>query len=81
MTAMKILVATEKPFAAAAVNGIREIAQAGGHEVVLLEKYTSADQLMKAVADAGSHSRSLCVPVPDTTTSALMPARSAALWS
>ena len=52
MTAMKILVATEKPFAAAAVNGIREIAQAGGHEVVLLEKYTSADQLMKAVADA-----------------------------
>ena len=52
MTAMKILVATEKPFAAAAVNGIREIAQAGGHEVVLLEKYTSADQLMRAVADA-----------------------------
>ena len=52
MTAMKILVATEKPFAAAAVNGILVIAQAGGHEFVLLEKYTSADQLMKAVADA-----------------------------
>lgn len=48
---MKILVATEKPFAAAAVNGIKEIAQAGGHEVVLLEKYSSPEQLLKAVAD------------------------------
>ena len=38
---MKILVATEKPFAAAAVSGIKEIAQAGGHDVALLEKYTS----------------------------------------
>lgn len=49
---MKILVATEKPFAAAAVNGIREICQAGGHETVLLEKYSSREQLLKAVADA-----------------------------
>ena len=49
---MKILVATEKPFAAAAVNGIKEIAQAGGHETVLLEKYPSADRLLEAVADA-----------------------------
>ena len=49
---MKILVATEKPFAAAAVNGIREICQAGGHEAVLLEKYSSREQLLKAVADA-----------------------------
>ena len=37
---MKILVATEKPFAAAAVNGIRQIVEAAGHELALLEKYT-----------------------------------------
>lgn len=47
---MKILVATEKPFAAAAVNGIKN-AQAAGHEVVLLEKYTDKQQLLDAVAD------------------------------
>ena len=49
---MKILVATEKPFAAAAVNGIREICTAAGHEVALLEKYTAKEQLLEAVADA-----------------------------
>ena len=48
---MKILVATEKPFAAAAVNGIKNEAQAAGHEVVLLEKYTEKQQLLDAVAD------------------------------
>lgn len=48
---MKILVATEKPFAAAAVNGIMNEAQAAGHEVVLLEKYTDKQQLLDAVAD------------------------------
>ena len=48
---MKILVATEKPFAAAAVNGIREIAGKNGHELVLLEKYTDKEHLMAAVAD------------------------------
>lgn len=48
---MKILVATEKPFAAAAVNGIKGIAQKAGHEVVLLEKYTERSQLLEAVAD------------------------------
>ena len=48
---MKILVATEKPFAAAAVNGIKNEAQAAGHEVVLLEKYTDTQQLLDAVAD------------------------------
>ena len=37
---MKVLVATEKPFAAAAVNGIREIVEGAGHELALLEKYT-----------------------------------------
>ncbi len=49
---MKILIATEKPFAAAAVNGIRETAAKGGLDVVLLEKYTDKTQLLEAVADA-----------------------------
>ena len=44
---MKILTATEKPFAAAAVNGIKEICQAAGHEAVLLEKYTDSSFLMR----------------------------------
>lgn len=48
---MKILVATEKPFAAAAVEGIKKGAKAAGHEVVLLEKYTDVKQLLDAVAD------------------------------
>ena len=48
---MKILVATEKPFAAAAVNGIRNIVTETGHELILLEKYTDKKQLLEAVAD------------------------------
>ena len=48
---MKILVATEKPFAAAAVNGIRNIVTEAGHELALLEKYTDKKQLLTAVAD------------------------------
>lgn len=47
---MKILVATEKPFAAVAVNGIRKEVEAAGHELVLLEKGTK-DDFIKAVAD------------------------------
>ena len=49
---MKILVATEKPFAKAEVDGIREIAVAAGHELALLEKYTDKAQFIEAVADA-----------------------------
>ncbi|MCQ2137123.1 MAG: 3-phosphoglycerate dehydrogenase [Bacteroidales bacterium] len=49
---MKVLVATEKPFAKAAVDGIREIVEKNGHELALLEKYTDAAQLKEAVADA-----------------------------
>ena len=49
---MKILVATEKPFAAAAVNGIRDIAEKAGHKLALLEKYTDKAQFLEAVADA-----------------------------
>ncbi len=47
----KVLIATDKPFAAVAVNGIREIVEAQGYELVLLEKYTSQDELIAAVAD------------------------------
>ena len=49
---MKVLVATEKPFAAAAVNGIREIVEGADHELALLEKYTEKAQLLAAVEDA-----------------------------
>ena len=47
---MKILVATEKPFAAVAVQGIREVVEQAGHELVLVEKGTKAD-MIAAVAD------------------------------
>lgn len=49
---MKVLVATEKPFAAAAVNGIKAELEKSGHTLVLLEKYTDRQQLLDAVADA-----------------------------
>lgn len=48
---MKILVATEKPFAAEAVCGIKNIFAEAGFEVVLLEKYTDKAELLAAVAD------------------------------
>ena len=48
---MKILVATEKPFAAAAVEGIKKVAQEEGHEIVLLEKYQEKQPLLDALAD------------------------------
>ena len=47
----KVLIATEKPFAAVAVDGITNILTGAGYETVLLEKYTSADDLYKAVSD------------------------------
>lgn len=46
-----ILVATEKPFAKVAVDGIREIVKSAGFELKLLEKYTSREQLLEAVKD------------------------------
>ena len=49
---MKVLVATEKPFAAVAVNGIREVIEEAGYTLELLEKYTDKAQLLSAVADA-----------------------------
>ncbi len=46
-----ILLATDKPFAKVAVEGIREIIQAGGFELKILEKYTSKQQLLDAIKD------------------------------
>lgn len=48
----KILVATEKPFAAVAVDGIRRVAQEAGYELELLERYTDRADLLSAVATA-----------------------------
>lgn len=48
---MKVLVATEKPFAAIAVEGIRKVVEGNGHELVLLEKYTAVEELTAAVGD------------------------------
>ncbi len=48
---MKILIATEKPFAHEAVEGIKAIFADAGYETVLLEKYTDKAQLLEAVAD------------------------------
>ena len=49
---MKVLVATEKPFAAAAVAGIKAEVEAAGNELALLEKYAEKSQLLDAVKDA-----------------------------
>lgn len=50
----KVLVATDKPFAAIAVKGIREVVEAAGYELALLEKYTDKAQLLDAVKDANA---------------------------
>lgn len=49
---MKILVATDKPFAPAAVDLIRGVVEKTGHQLALLEKYADVSDLLKAVADA-----------------------------
>jgi D-3-phosphoglycerate dehydrogenase / 2-oxoglutarate reductase len=48
----KVLVATEKPFAKKAVEGIKKIVEEAGLQFAAFEKYTSAEELVKAVADA-----------------------------
>lgn len=48
---MKVLIATQKPFAAAAVNGIREILEKAGHQVALLEKYPDTEELIRNASD------------------------------
>lgn len=49
---MKVLIATEKPFAAVAVEGIRKEIEGAGFDLSLLEKYTEKAQLLDAVKDA-----------------------------
>ena len=48
---MKILIATQKPFAKKAVDGIKEILTAAGYEVAMLERYEEPEELVAAVAD------------------------------
>ena len=49
---MKVLVATQKPFAKVAVDGIRKVVDEAGYELALLEKYEDKAQLLNAVKDA-----------------------------
>ena len=49
--AMKVLVATEKPFAPKAVAGIKEVFAEAGYDVVMLEKYSDKSELIAAVRD------------------------------
>lgn len=49
---MKILIATDKPFAKVAVDGIRKVVEGAGFELALLEKYTAKAELLEAVKDA-----------------------------
>lgn len=49
---MKVLIATDKPFAKIAVDGIRTEIEAAGFTLALLEKYTEKQQLLDAVSDA-----------------------------
>lgn len=51
---MKILIATQKPFAKVAVDGIRKVIDQAGYELVLLEKYETKAQLLKAVEDVNA---------------------------
>ena len=51
---MKVLVATDKPFAKVAVDGIRKEIEAAGYELVQLEKYGEKAKLLEAVKDANA---------------------------
>ena len=49
---MKVLVATDKPFAKVAIDQIREVIEGAGFELALLEKYGDKANLLNAVTDA-----------------------------
>lgn len=51
---MKVLIATEKPFAPVAVEGIKKEIENAGFQLAILEKYTEKQQLLNAVADANA---------------------------
>ena len=48
----KVLVATQKPFARKAVDGIREIIENAGYELILLEKYEQQAELVAEIGRA-----------------------------
>ncbi|RLD33264.1 MAG: 3-phosphoglycerate dehydrogenase, partial [Bacteroidetes bacterium] len=48
----KVLVATVKPFAPAAVDGIRKVVEGAGYEMALLEKYENQQDFIDAASDA-----------------------------
>jgi D-3-phosphoglycerate dehydrogenase / 2-oxoglutarate reductase len=48
----RILVATDKPFAPVAVNGIRKVVEQAGYEFLLLEKYQTVEELKEASSGA-----------------------------
>ena len=73
---MKVLVATEKPFAKKAVDGIRTIVEQAGYELALLEKYTDKAQLLGAVADADA----LIIRSDKVTPRCSMPRNSLKSW-
>lgn len=51
---MKVLIATDKPFAKVAVDGIHNVIAEAGFELALLEKYTEKKQLLDAISDANA---------------------------
>ena len=53
---MKILIATEKPFAKKALDGIKEILSAADYEVALLEKYTEKEEMKRKPPHSGRYS-------------------------
>jgi len=50
----KVLLATDKPFAKSAVEGIKNIVVAAGHEFAIIEKYKTQQEFMDAAADANA---------------------------
>lgn len=50
----KVLIATDKPFAAEAVKGIKDVIEKAGFELAILEKYTNKKQLLDAVSTANA---------------------------
>jgi len=49
---MKVLIATDKPFAKVAVEGIRKVVLEAGYELAILEKYTDKKKLLNSIEDS-----------------------------
>src|SRR5690554_5997867 len=48
---MKVLLATSKPFASQAVNGIQNVIETAGYTFVKLENYSQKSELLDALSD------------------------------